>query len=225
MSIPRNASPQMCSSPDMEDTSHAHSHLLLSLLLAFVAAIPNHILRYTALGLIFVLVLVVLCIVHLRSPSAQLRHLALFIDQNEDLIRRAMAQCPRDYFGLTEEMGQLLEANKTVSLLKCRILDSKGEQFTCNKYRRLSKDIAACAKRVRSIRTAVLRIIETGHQRKLEADIKETELILAAASTRAAAPVIPSVVASQYPPYRHIYSGVQRLITLPNQNTIFPSSS
>ncbi|KAJ7878282.1 hypothetical protein B0H13DRAFT_2346646 [Mycena leptocephala] len=35
--------------PDMEDTSYAYSHLLLSLLLAFVAAIPNHILRYTAL--------------------------------------------------------------------------------------------------------------------------------------------------------------------------------
>jgi hypothetical protein len=47
----------------------------------------------------------VLCTVHLRSPSAQLRHLALLIDQNEDLIRRAMAQCPRDYFRFTEEMG------------------------------------------------------------------------------------------------------------------------
>ncbi|KAJ7800499.1 hypothetical protein B0H13DRAFT_2164537 [Mycena leptocephala] len=91
----------------MKDTSHAHSHLLLSLLLAFVAAIPNHILRYTALGLI--LVLVVLCTVHLRSPSAQLRHLARLIDQTEDLIRRAMAQCPRVYFGLTEEMGRLLQ--------------------------------------------------------------------------------------------------------------------
>ncbi|KAJ7859889.1 hypothetical protein B0H13DRAFT_2074436 [Mycena leptocephala] len=91
----------------MEDTSHAHSHLLLSLLLTFVAAIPNHILRYTALGLI--LVLVVLCTVHLRSPSAQLRHLALLIDQTEDLIRCAMAQCPRVYFGLAEEMGRLLQ--------------------------------------------------------------------------------------------------------------------
>ncbi|KAJ7792371.1 hypothetical protein B0H13DRAFT_1935732 [Mycena leptocephala] len=200
MSIPRNASPHMCPFSYMEDTSHAYSHLLLSLLLASVAAIPNHILRYTALGLLFVLV--VLCTVHLRSPSAQLHHLALLIDQAEDLIRRAMLQCPRDYFGLTEEMRRLLEANKTASLLKCRNLDSKGEQFTWNKYRQLSKDIAACAKRVRSIHTAVLHIIEAGHQRKLEADIKETELILAAASTHAAPPAIPSILASQYPPHR-----------------------
>jgi hypothetical protein len=61
----------------------------------------------TALGLLFVLV--ALCTVHLRSPSAQLRHLALLIDQSEDLIRPAMAQCPRDYFGLTEELGRLLQ--------------------------------------------------------------------------------------------------------------------
>jgi hypothetical protein len=47
-------------------------------------------------------------------------------------------------------------ANKSTSLLKCRNLDSKGEKFNWNKYRQLSKDIAACAKRVRSIRTAVL---------------------------------------------------------------------
>ncbi|KAJ7800505.1 hypothetical protein B0H13DRAFT_2164565 [Mycena leptocephala] len=91
-----------------DDHSHSHSHLLpFSLLLAFVAAIPNHTLRYTALGLLFVLF--VLCTVHLRSPLAQLHHLVLLIDQAEDLIRRAMVQCPRDYFGLTEEMGRLLE--------------------------------------------------------------------------------------------------------------------
>ncbi|KAJ7813308.1 hypothetical protein B0H13DRAFT_2382588 [Mycena leptocephala] len=169
MSIPRNASPEMRPFSDIEDDhSHSHSHHLLSLLLAIVAPIPNHTLRYTALGLLFVLV--ALCTVHLRSPSAQLCHLALLIDQTEELIRRAMAQCPRGYFGLTEEMGRLLQ--------------------------QLSTDIAACAKRVRSIRTAVLHIIEAGHQRKLEADIKETEPILAAASTRATPPMIPSTVAS-----------------------------
>jgi hypothetical protein len=97
---------------DIEDDHlHSRSHLLLSLLLAFVAAIPNHILRYTALGLLFVLGS--LCTVHLRSSSAQLRHLTLLIDQTEDLIRRAMAQCPRDYFGLTEEMGRLLQRVST----------------------------------------------------------------------------------------------------------------
>ncbi|KAJ7858173.1 hypothetical protein B0H13DRAFT_2076600, partial [Mycena leptocephala] len=134
--------------------SPSHFHLLFSLLLTFVAAIPNHTFRYTALGLLFVLA--ALCTVHLRSPSTQLRHLTHLIDQTEDLIQRAMVQCARDHSSLTEEMGQLLEANKTASLIKCRNLDSNGEQFNWNKYRHLCKDIAACAKRVRKIRTAVL---------------------------------------------------------------------
>jgi hypothetical protein len=91
---------------DMQDAS-SHLHILPSLLLALVAAIPNHTLRYTSLGLFFGLFL--LSTIHLRSPSTQLHHVALLIDQTEDLVRRAMAQCPRDYFGLTEEMARLLE--------------------------------------------------------------------------------------------------------------------
>ncbi|KAJ7792372.1 hypothetical protein B0H13DRAFT_2394001 [Mycena leptocephala] len=161
------------------DVKGASSHLriLPSLLLALVAAIPNHTLRYTALGLFFGLF--ILSSVHLRSLSTQLRHLALLIDRTEELIRRAMAQCPREHFSLTEEMRRLLETNTSVSLIKCRILSSE-EEFSWNKFRMLSNDIAACAKRVRSIRTEVLLIMEAEHQRKLAADIKETEFILAA---------------------------------------------
>ncbi|KAJ7878278.1 hypothetical protein B0H13DRAFT_2052781 [Mycena leptocephala] len=190
----------MCPFSDMEVVpAPSHFHLLFSLLLAFVAAIPNHTLRYTALGLLCVLT--ALCTVHLRSPSTQLRYLAYLIDHTEDLIRHAMVQFPRDHSSLTEEMGQLLEANKTASLLKCRNLDSNGEQFNWNKYRHLCKDITACAKRVRKIRTAVLRIVEVGHQRKLEGDIKEIQFILTAVSTHATSSVAESMTASQYPPY------------------------
>ncbi|KAJ7878265.1 hypothetical protein B0H13DRAFT_1892726 [Mycena leptocephala] len=94
-------------------------------------------------------------------------------------------------------------ANKSASLLKCHNLDSKGEQFTWNKYRELCKDIAACAKRVKKTRTAVLRIVEVGHQRKLEGDIKEIQFILTAGSTHAASSVAESITASQYPPYSY----------------------
>jgi hypothetical protein len=90
---------------DMQETSYLH--ILPSFLLALVTAIPNHMLRYTALGLLFVLA--ALCTAHLRTPSMQLCQLARLIDRTEDLIRSAMAQCPRDHFSLTEEMGQLLE--------------------------------------------------------------------------------------------------------------------
>jgi hypothetical protein len=98
-------------SPIWKTPPPPHFHLLLSLLLAFVAAIPSHTLRYSALGLFLGLFL--LSTIHLRSPSTQLRHLALLIDQTEELIRHAMAQCPRDYFSLTEEMGRLLESVPT----------------------------------------------------------------------------------------------------------------
>ncbi|KAJ7830205.1 hypothetical protein B0H13DRAFT_1916052 [Mycena leptocephala] len=96
--------------------------------------------------------------------------------------------------------------NKTTSLLKCRNLDSKGEQFNWNKYRQLSKDIATCAKRVRSIRTAVLRIIEAEHQRKLAADIRETELIPAAAQCFHSCRTTREHLAFEFR-INHIYSG------------------
>ncbi|KAJ7878287.1 hypothetical protein B0H13DRAFT_2279099 [Mycena leptocephala] len=161
----------------MQDAS-SHLHILPSLLLALVAAIPNHTLRYTALGLL--LVFAMLCTIHLRSPSMQFRRLAHAIDQTDDLIQRTMAQFPREHFSLTEEKGRLLETNTSASLIKCRILSSEEEQFNWKKFRMLSNDIAGCAKRVRNIRTAVLLIVEAGHQRKLAANIKETQFILSA---------------------------------------------
>ncbi|KAJ7904955.1 hypothetical protein B0H13DRAFT_2663306 [Mycena leptocephala] len=161
----------------MQDAS-SHLHILPSLLLALVAAIPNHTLRYTALGLL--LVFAILCTIHLRSPSMQFRRLAHAIDRTDDLIQRMMAQCPREHFSLTQEMGRLLETNTSASLIKCRILSSEEGQFNWRKFRMVSNDIAGCTKRVRSIRTAVLLIVEAEHQRKLAADIKETQFMLSA---------------------------------------------
>ncbi|KAJ7904956.1 hypothetical protein B0H13DRAFT_2274544 [Mycena leptocephala] len=169
----------------MQDAS-SHLHILPSLLLALVAAIPNHTLRYTALGLL--LVFAMLCTIHLRSPSMQFRRLAHAIDQTDDLIQRTMAQYPREHFSLTQEIGRLLDiypgscdrTNTSASLIKCRILSSEEGQFNWRKFRMLSNDIAGCTKRVRSIRTAVLLIVEAEHQRKLAADIKETQFILSA---------------------------------------------
>jgi hypothetical protein len=83
------------------------SELLFSLLLGFVALIPNHTLRYTALGLS--LALAIVCSIHLKSPRTQLAHLAVFIDQLEEDIRRAMVHVPRSYSSLAEQMRRLHE--------------------------------------------------------------------------------------------------------------------
>ncbi|KAJ7250068.1 hypothetical protein B0H12DRAFT_1072243 [Mycena haematopus] len=155
----------------------APSPLLPSLLLAFVAAIPNHTVRYS--GLCLIAILTVLGTIHLKSPLSQLRQLGTMIDGTDELLRRAMAQCPRDYITLTEQMGYLLEANRIASQIKCRILSYEGAWwFNWNNYRILSKDTAACAKRVKTIRTAIWLITEAEHQRKVEADINEIQIIL-----------------------------------------------
>jgi hypothetical protein len=85
----------------------SHLNLLPSLLIAIVAAIPNHTLRYSCLGALVVVAL--LCTIHPRSLSVQFSRLADAIDQTDEQIRSAMAQCPRENFSLMEERGRLLE--------------------------------------------------------------------------------------------------------------------
>ncbi|KAJ6453063.1 hypothetical protein C8R45DRAFT_1112577 [Mycena sanguinolenta] len=130
------------------------THLLPSLLLAFVAAIPNHTVRYSALA--FLVIVSGLCTIHLKLPLSQLRELASMIDETDEQLRSAMAQCPRNCITLTEQMGQLLQTNKSASQIKCRILASEGAWwYHWKKYRALSNDITACAGRIRTVRTAI----------------------------------------------------------------------
>ncbi|KAF8142176.1 hypothetical protein K438DRAFT_1878571 [Mycena galopus ATCC 62051] len=159
------------------------SELFPSLILAVVAAIPNHTLRYTALGSL--LALTILCFIHLRSLSTQICQLRVLVDQTEECIRRAMAQNPRGYLSLTEQMGYLLESAAMASSIKCRILNSgtAGEWFGWNKYWSLSSDIGECTKDVKKIRTAVKLILEAEHQRKLADDILEIQFIITASNT------------------------------------------
>ncbi|KAJ7364848.1 hypothetical protein DFH08DRAFT_799162 [Mycena albidolilacea] len=168
------------------------SHLLTSLVLAFIASIPNHTVRYSALGVI--VTLSVLCVIQLKSVSTQLRHLTKMIDKTDELLRRAAAHSPRNYFKLTKEMVELLESRNTASLIKCRILDSERLRFNWTNYRTISNAIAGCAKRVKSIRTAVESwtdpqysivqlVVEAEHQRKVADDIGDTQFILATSQT------------------------------------------
>ncbi|KAJ6585516.1 hypothetical protein B0H19DRAFT_1227915 [Mycena capillaripes] len=177
--------------------------LIASLVFACVAVIPSNALRYTTLAL--AAALAIFCNIYLRSPSAQLCRLSHAIDHTDKLIGNAMLQCPRNHLGLVNQTEQLLQASRSTSLIKCRILGSKAERFSWNKYRLLCKDIAVCVTRVSEIRTAVQLILETEHQRKLADNITETQLILATASTQPTAfatPVIYKNVVSQYSTYR-----------------------
>ncbi|KAJ7893409.1 hypothetical protein B0H14DRAFT_2684841 [Mycena olivaceomarginata] len=155
------------------------SELLSSLLLGFVALIPNHTFRYTVLALS--LALAIVCSTHLKSPRMQLGHLTAFIDQLEEDIRRAMVHVPRSYSSLAEQMRRLHEVAKKASSVKCHILKSESESFSWNRFRALSSDIGECTKNAENICTAVELILEAERQRKLAYDIMEIQFALTAA--------------------------------------------
>ncbi|KAJ6477058.1 hypothetical protein C8R45DRAFT_1216822 [Mycena sanguinolenta] len=150
-----------------------------SLLLALVAAIPNHALRYTALG--FLLVVTILCTVHFSSLPTQIHQLAASIDETQEYIRREVVHYPRCYGGLTQQMRRLLEVAKTASSIKSHILNSETERFNWKRYLLRSKEIQECAKDVKKIDTAVQLVLEAEHQRRLADDIIETQFLLTAA--------------------------------------------
>ncbi|KAJ6497271.1 hypothetical protein C8R45DRAFT_1128823 [Mycena sanguinolenta] len=153
--------------------------LLPSLLLALVAAIPNHALRYTALGSL--LAVTILCTVHFSSFSTQMHQLAASIDETEEYIRREMVRYPRCHGSLTLQMRHLLEVAKTASSIKCRILNSETERFNWKRYLLRSKEIQECAKDVKNIDTVVQLVLEAEYQRRLADDIMETQFLLTAA--------------------------------------------
>ncbi|KAJ7350916.1 hypothetical protein DFH08DRAFT_806890 [Mycena albidolilacea] len=80
------------------------SELLPSLLLGFIALIPNH--TYTALGLS--IALAIFCAIHFKFPATQLGQLAVLIDQSEENIRRAMVHTPEAFLVLRNKCGAFL---------------------------------------------------------------------------------------------------------------------
>ncbi|KAJ7328310.1 hypothetical protein DFH08DRAFT_1023716 [Mycena albidolilacea] len=163
------------------------SEQLTSLLLAVIALIPNHAIRYTALGIL--LAAATLCKIHLQSPSMQLSRLEVSLNHTDEYIQEAMVEAPRSYSKLTEQIRRLLEVAKTGSRIKCRVLRSETKVFSWKGLRPLSKDIAEgltrfrslcneigeCIRCVKDIRTAVELILEAERQRKLAGDLMETQ--------------------------------------------------
>ncbi|KAJ7328258.1 hypothetical protein DFH08DRAFT_940580 [Mycena albidolilacea] len=167
------------------------SEQLTSILLAVIALIPSHGVRYTALGLL--LAAAILCKTHLQSPSRQLSQLAVSLNHTEEYIREAMVETPRSYSRLTDQMRRLFDVTNTASCIKCRILRSETKVFSWKGFRSLSKDtgeritrfrslsneIGECICCVKDIRTAVELILEAEHQRRLAGDLMEPQSALA----------------------------------------------
>ncbi|KAJ7328328.1 hypothetical protein DFH08DRAFT_1023739 [Mycena albidolilacea] len=156
-------------SPTMKSST---SKQLTPLLLALIALIPSHRVRYTALGLL--LAAATLCKIHLQSPSVQLSRLEVALNRTEEYIQEATVEAPQIYSKHSDRRRRLLEVAKTASRIKCRILRSQTKALSWKGLRSLSKDIAErmtrfralcneigeCIHCVKDIRTAVELILE-----------------------------------------------------------------
>ncbi|KAJ7740263.1 hypothetical protein DFH07DRAFT_1064270 [Mycena maculata] len=150
------------------------SQIISSLLLGCLSLIPNVTLRYTLLAII--VCLAVMRGIHFQRLSTQLRQLKNKVKMAEEILQTAKLYCPMDVLCLTEQGVQLLEVSRTMSMIRCRILESG--HFSWKIYRLLSRDIAACARDVKRIRTAAQLIVEAENQRRYTEDIIATKTML-----------------------------------------------
>ncbi|KAJ7740255.1 hypothetical protein DFH07DRAFT_839372 [Mycena maculata] len=150
------------------------SQLQSSLLFGSLSLIPNGTLRCTLLAIVFCII--VFSRIHLEHPSIQLAHVEDKINKAEEDLRNAKLYCAKDALILAAQGVRLLEVKRTMSMIKCHSLESGT--LSWKKYRLLSRDIAACAKEVKKIRTVVQLIVESEHQRKYTQVINETETML-----------------------------------------------
>ncbi|KAJ7857447.1 hypothetical protein B0H14DRAFT_3638997, partial [Mycena olivaceomarginata] len=175
-------------SPTMKTST---SEQLTPLLLALIALIPSHGVRYTALGLL--LVASTLSKIHLQSPLMQLSRLEMSLNHTEEYIQEATVEAPQSYSKLSDQRRRLLEVAKTASRIKCRILRSETKALSwkrlrslfkditerITRFRSLSNEIGGCVHCVKDIRTAVELILEAERQRKLANDLMEPQSVLA----------------------------------------------
>ncbi|KAJ7328326.1 hypothetical protein DFH08DRAFT_967469 [Mycena albidolilacea] len=167
------------------------SEQLTPLLLALIALIPSHGVRYTALGLL--LAAATLCKIHLQSHSIQLSRLEVALNHTEEYIQEATVEAPQSYSKLSDQRRRLIEVAKTASRIKCRILRSQTKALSrkglrslfkaiaerMTRFRSLSNEIGGCIRCVTDIRTAVELILDAERQRKLASDLMEPQSALA----------------------------------------------
>ncbi|KAJ7696700.1 hypothetical protein B0H17DRAFT_1329038 [Mycena rosella] len=151
-----------------------NKQLAASIILGLLALIPNNALRYTSVGLAACLGIVYT--IYLKYPPTQLRQLQEFIENTHALIRRAKLQCPGDQLSIADASLRLLEVDHSVSMIYCVILQTP--RLTWKEYRMLSTNITERKNSVKRIHATVQLTVQAERQRKLAAEIGETQYIL-----------------------------------------------
>ncbi|KAF8206007.1 hypothetical protein K438DRAFT_1756737 [Mycena galopus ATCC 62051] len=147
--------------------SENSSTLQSSLLFFALSLIPSNILRYIALGV--TLISLLLYSMHHNPPAARLTRLYNTIAMVEDILMHTKAKCRHNYFLLAEYEIRLMRFalmhNSSPTLLKSRIT---------------TRSLTMCERELQDIHTSLLLFIEAAHQRKLTEDINGSEEIAGA---------------------------------------------
>ncbi|KAJ6480285.1 hypothetical protein C8R45DRAFT_1100874 [Mycena sanguinolenta] len=142
-----------------------------SLLFFTLSLIPSNVLRYPALGVAAIsLVVYSICS---NLPSAGLTQVNDAIIVVDGILTRAKAECMRDHLLLVEcEIG-LLRTKLSASEIHSQILEIHAMSWKHYLQNRIaiSKSLARSERELRAIQTSLLLLIEAAHQRKLAEDL------------------------------------------------------
>ncbi|KAJ7466013.1 hypothetical protein FB451DRAFT_1178843 [Mycena latifolia] len=159
-----------------------HDNVTTQLQLAIVfwalLFIPSTILRYVALGVLGMSL--VIYAVHYKLPSTRLARLIFAITVAADILARAKFECLRNQLDLADEECHLLQARISASKIKSSLLKARDAPWETylDQIRAIQHSLDKSERQVRELQTATLLIIETEYQRKLAEHMNECREIV-----------------------------------------------
>ncbi|KAF7369759.1 hypothetical protein MVEN_00307700 [Mycena venus] len=143
-----------------------------------LAPIPGNTLRFIVLGLVAASLFIYA--VNRQRPLHKLGRVEDAIEVAEEILQYAKANCPRDHVQLMENEGRLLEAKLSAFKIQTRLLKTRNDT-TWKKYLQnlwgILQSVNECAVKMKEIETSMLLTIQSEHERRLFADIKDSREI------------------------------------------------
>ncbi|KAJ6480288.1 hypothetical protein C8R45DRAFT_1100877 [Mycena sanguinolenta] len=160
------------------------SKLPSSLLFFTLSLIPSNIIRYPALVLAVISLMVYS--IYNNPPSARLTQVNNVIIVVDGILTQGKAKCIRDYLLLAECETRLLQTKLSASKIHSDLLEL--DAMTWKRYLQnimaISRSLAKCERELRDIERSLLAssliflLIEAAHQRKLAEDLNlNTEIV------------------------------------------------
>ncbi|KAJ6480291.1 hypothetical protein C8R45DRAFT_933218 [Mycena sanguinolenta] len=142
-----------------------------SLLFFTLSLIPSNVLRYPAL--VLAAISVVVYSIYNNPPSARLAHVNNVVIVVDGILTRAKAECMRDHLLLAEYETRLLRTKLSTSKVHTYVLELDAMAWKQHLHNRITifTSLAKCERELRDIQTSLLILIEAAHQRKIAEDL------------------------------------------------------